>query len=470
VPEYRPSGEQWTGVDEGINGTVTNCIRNETVIQQQSQPITIPSNRRSRASSLHKPGSRGRPSSADEVHQYLNFIREDGRGSVLNRGGIIQRGTRHGPLTKEQAREIAITRKEQKVCMKCREDRSKCAGGIPCEKCYKLQLRGTLKTPCVKAQFLEIVEAGSCNYISQRAINHLTLDGKRRVQMFLPETFKLGELLSLLETRQNSYRIKARSQFGSLYTLDLRKCYQFLANTCADEMSQEFDLRDFIDNKLLSTSEWFDCVSDFRKDNGIVALLAQWNNMPSRATYSFEPLNGSPSRDMNVEEPQDQVEIVIAAQLSRIICRKAELDGYKALQSAINQTRQKSPLEIQKFAYELGQLLVTLRWRMSWWELLGDGSNKDDIFRDRFVERVRRLSMTLYFYYCSMMRRLPGFSDARAELRGTPSTYADAASFFDDFPVEESIEGFERWMETGKELVRHAGVAQRLSRYQSLQR
>lgn len=88
--------------------------------------------------------------------------------------------------------------------------------------------------------------------------------------MFLPETFRLGELLSLLESRRNRYRIKARQQSGPLYILDLAKCHQFLSMVCAKQGREEFDLRDFIDNKLLGTSEWLNCVSGYRDENGIV--------------------------------------------------------------------------------------------------------------------------------------------------------------------------------------------------------
>ena len=221
----------------------------------------------------------------------LETVKEDGLGNAIHRGGQSKRGIRVGPLPKEQALQIAKTRKEKKVCMKSHESLQilkllQCAGGLPCQRCQKLLATGVLEPPCLKAQFLDIVEAGSCNYIcelkhyalrmslpllaAQRAINHLTLDKTRRIQMFLPETFKLDKLLSLLETRRNRYRVKARQQSGPLYTLDLAKCHKFLTAVCAKQGREEFDLRDFIDNKLLGTSEWLDCVSEYRDEDGIV--------------------------------------------------------------------------------------------------------------------------------------------------------------------------------------------------------
>jgi len=61
--------------------------------------------------------------------------------------------------------------------------------------------------------------------------------------------------------------------------------------------------------------------------------------MPSRASYDIIPLdNNTPSRPLDPEDESDRQEIMIAAQMSRIICRKLELDGFKALQSQINGT------------------------------------------------------------------------------------------------------------------------------------
>lgn len=171
---------------------------------------------------------------------------------------------------------------------------------------------------------------------------------------------------------------------------------------------------------------------------------------------------------MNVEDAKDHADILIAAQLSRIICRKLEIDGYKALQSAINKLRFKTSVEVHKFVHELGQLLVTLRWRMSWWELLGDGSNKD-LFRDRFVERARELSKVLYFYFFTVKRRLGSWSESHSDLEGMISFYADATPVFDDFPASESIDGFQNWMAHGKVLLYQAGVVQKLAQRQSAQ-
>lgn len=125
-----------------------------------------------------------------------------------------------------------------------------------------------------------MIEAGTCNYIckmchvnyygrfgsrivAQRSINHLTLDQSRRVTMLIPETFNLAELLDLLKPRLSRFNIHARQLSGSLYTLDLAKCYEFLSEIYKGHQSEAtFQLRDFIDNKLLKASTWLTCVKE----------------------------------------------------------------------------------------------------------------------------------------------------------------------------------------------------------------
>lgn len=189
--------------------------------------------------------------------------------------------------------------------------------------------------------------------------------------------------------------------------------------------------------------------------------------MPSRASYDIVPLTeGASSRPMNVENSEDQTEILIAAQLSRIICRALEVAAFKYLHKELNRYTKgsKSNDQAEKFVRDLGQLLLTLRWRISWWEIFGDGSAIRDDSRDRYIDRVQTLTRVLYFYYCNAKKKLPPFLDPHS-LKGVQSCYADAEPIFDEFPHEDSIEGFHNWMKHGQELIHEAGVQRRLSRY-----
>jgi hypothetical protein len=187
--------------------------------------------------------------------------------------------------------------------------------------------------------------------------------------------------------------------------------------------------------------------------------------MPSRASYDLVPLDkNSPERPLDPEDDQDRQEIIIAAQMSRIICRKLEIDGYKALQSSINEMRTHNTTfsHRKQLVMQLGKILLSLRWRMSWWQLLGDGSNTGDIFRDRFVDRVEHLTKVLYFYYFALKARIGSYVDPIG-LEGEISCYPDAMPVFDGFPTVQSIQGFEEWLERGKALIKEANVERRFS-------
>lgn len=187
--------------------------------------------------------------------------------------------------------------------------------------------------------------------------------------------------------------------------------------------------------------------------------------MPSRATYSLVPLSSYlPERDLDPEDPSDREEILVAAQLSRIVCRKLEIDGYSALQKEISGMRPSNSLLSRTNAVRnLGKILLSLRWRMSWWKTLGDGSAVQDPFRERFIDRVELLSRGLYFYYFTVLKRIDSWGDTSG-LKGEMSSYPDAESVFDDFPKIASIEGFEAWLARGIDLIKEANCERRFGR------
>lgn len=189
--------------------------------------------------------------------------------------------------------------------------------------------------------------------------------------------------------------------------------------------------------------------------------------MPSRAGYEFVSISDkAPNRPMDVQNPEDRTDILLAAQLSRIFCRKLEVDGYRALQNALNKNKWDDVPHDSfiRFVTQLGLILLSLRWRVSWWELLGDGGLNPDVNKERYEERVRRLCQVLYFYYTSVKLKLPSWIAPKG-LDGVWSTYADASQVWDDFPSAATIEGFHEWMGRGKELIKKAGVQDRISKY-----
>ena len=182
--------------------------------------------------------------------------------------------------------------------------------------------------------------------------------------------------------------------------------------------------------------------------------------MPSRSSYALVSTKGD-SRLLNPENDQDAGLISMAAQLARINCRATEIETFQSLQKILNVVTQgqRPDAVTLDLVQGLGQILFTLRWRVSWWELFGDGSKSYDEKKDVFVDRVRNLCGILYVYFCIIRRKLPSWMDQQDVLgKGLMSYYVDDEPIFEDFPSEESIEGFQRWMEKGQTLISESGM------------
>ncbi|KAH7066368.1 hypothetical protein BKA63DRAFT_524243 [Paraphoma chrysanthemicola] len=78
-----------------------------------------------------------------------------------------RRGGRRGALTETQLESFRQAKKRG-VCIRCRFVRSKCEGGFPCLYCIQRWSPKLGITPCTKAEFFDIITAGSyfpCNHI-----------------------------------------------------------------------------------------------------------------------------------------------------------------------------------------------------------------------------------------------------------------------------------------------------------------
>ncbi|MCJ1456396.1 hypothetical protein MMC28_006757 [Mycoblastus sanguinarius] len=188
--------------------------------------------------------------------------------------------------------------------------------------------------------------------------------------------------------------------------------------------------------------------------------------MPSRNSYSFVPRSGArASQPLDIENEDGREAILIAVQLCRIVLRALEVEAFKSLQKSVNDLAKssKSGKDVELLADQLLKILLSLRWRIAWWVVTGDGSNGRDDSADRFTERVTRLTQVLYCYYFIAKKRLPS---SRSEFsNGRWSDYADAGPVWEDLPDVDSIDGFRAWMLRGQELIRSANIPQRLSSY-----
>lgn len=199
--------------------------------------------------------------------------------------------------------------------------------------------------------------------------------------------------------------------------------------------------------------------------------------MPSRAAYSFVPLTDKATdsvndnkeeeekekeeeQPMDIDNPSHRQEILLAAQLSRIVCRMLEVEGFRRLERDFYNIKWKqiSQETHLRFLSELGHILLTLRWLVSWWKRLGDGGHSPDPSKQHYVDRVELLCRILYVYYTCVLAKLPSWSTADVP-RGVWSRYADTTNpVWDDFPLDSSDDGFRKWMARGFELI-EAGKA-----------
>ncbi|KAF4472268.1 Zn(2)Cys(6) transcription factor [Fusarium albosuccineum] len=72
----------------------------------------------------------------------------------------LKRGGRHGRLTENQLKRQRTARLTG-VCIRCKFLNKSCHGGFPCEACQTMRKPRLFRGPCTKAQFLEIIQAGS---------------------------------------------------------------------------------------------------------------------------------------------------------------------------------------------------------------------------------------------------------------------------------------------------------------------
>ncbi|TIC98836.1 hypothetical protein CH35J_006202 [Colletotrichum higginsianum] len=400
---------------------------------------------------------------------------------------LLVRGRRQGPMDPISRNKAKETRDRKMECIRCKLSKQECRRNDdtlngPCIGCEKHGGSQRWPGPCVKAHFGDLVLSGSCNYISSYAIYHLTLNNDTRIRRELPKRINLDELVGRVDQARRKFNFEVYQGGQPLYVLDLDSCHDYLQGLRNQMDVAEHDFPAFIDIALLqadtSGDDWEKCMTQTTSPpRDWLSLLCDVNRMPSRASFSYvsRPNISEPAavveRPINVEDPDDADDLILAAQLSRIVCRKLEVKAYHHLQCLLYDWGTMEDGRVLTFLQSLGRILLTLRWRLSWWAavpsiVVGDGthgSKSDDANQQRVESRVRSLCWILYFYYCAVRRRLP-VSDNEM-LAGVYTEYPGAEKVvWDDFPGDESIKGFEAWIERGRELINEAGVLDRLER------
>lgn len=250
---------------ESLISTISSRSRASSSAGQRNSGRPMPLAMQS-AATVRKRKNRSAHGSMDQGQpKPLQIVQEDGQGGSIASADFVSppRGARRkGPLSMVGRANAGMRRKNKDTCVQCRLNKRKCDGSSPCDAC-----RPTLhEQPCARACFSSIVEFGTCNYISQRAVNHPTVDGRGRVRMAIPSEFDLNQLLSFLGERQGRFNIRASQAWGSLYVLDLGETYKFLKSLSEYNGNSKSTFLDFIDRRIVESKDksknWLTCVKD----------------------------------------------------------------------------------------------------------------------------------------------------------------------------------------------------------------
>ncbi|KAL8936331.1 MAG: hypothetical protein Q9211_004241 [Gyalolechia sp. 1 TL-2023] len=383
----------------------------------------------------------------------LAIVREDGKGGALLPPSTPKKGRRTTGLSVEQATQAAKNRKEKT-----------CSGDIPCMACREPGRASVWHQPCTRAYFLDLVELGPCNYISQRAINHWTSDNRRRVTKHVDERFSIGDLRGLLARTDASSEISVRHTNDQIYILKLDEIRQCLNSKGILNTPNSTTLRDFLTGPMKTSTMWLNCIEGSDITQGPIDRFLKWNSMPSRATYDLLYAAAEP-RQLDPESEGDAMHIVLASQLARIVCRAVELTAFAWLQKDLSSHGQSQAVETKMAGsvQQLGRTLLTLRWRVSWWQIIDAESNDPEEQKHRYIERVRGICRILYVYYFIARRKLRPWSGSDlVSKNGMQSEYADADLIWETLPHDETLQGFEQWMMEGHDMIRQANVPERL--------
>lgn len=294
------------------------------------------------------------------------------------------------------------------------------------------------------------------------------VSGGFRQPLGLPSEIHIRYLLdSINELRKYNDVIRVYAGNQMLYELDLHACWVNINSTCSPVRHPFQQLINGL--KVQRQDGWKTCIRDGRnqplnKENLCDTLLAL-DDMAPWVTYALMPKPNYPHGNPNDEAemvlgPDNEIHrqvIIVAAQLSRIIGRKLELQFYDHLKKALA-----NPSICSKLVLDVGHTLMSLRRRLFRWtqhwagvsfpttsenETHGDedGGNGSSILSNP-AARIKSLCQVLYVYFCYMRRRLS--PDDQESIRTTFVWYPESGQTVEEsFPQYESIDGFEEWLQ-----------------------
>ncbi|PNP47064.1 hypothetical protein THARTR1_10569 [Trichoderma harzianum] len=263
------------------------------------------------------------------------------------------------------------------------------------------------------------------------------------------------------ELRKRYDTIRVYGRRGILYELDLHACWVYINSNCSP-ITHPF--RQFINGlKVQKQDTWKTCIRDgygrpLNKENLCDALLALDDMAPwvtytlrSRPNDPYGPIDDEFGTTLAPDDAYQRQVIIAAAQLSRIIGRKLELEFYDQLKRDLA-----NPSICHELVLDVGHTIMSLRRRLTqWtyhWESVSPSTSPEpeshvDHGRDGTSRsRLKNLCQVLYVYFCYMRRRLP--ANEQESIRTMMVLYPDREEEVQEsFPRYESIDGFEEWLQ-----------------------
>jgi len=305
----------------------------------------------------------------------------------------------------------------------------------------------------------------------------------------------MDDYLRRLNALRSRYDIRVSLGGRSLCVMDLDKCYRFVTATCQTGTNR-FDFRSFLDRgDFKDKDNWTDCIRDCNVASDQLVcfvfpavpvaprlteqrqnILPIWTNMPNKATYSYllkgRPLNNGQRReeDIDVDNVQDCQNLIDVAILFHIFVRRLELVACATLEKQLFDAYKPLSTYAQRLFEQLGRILLTLRWRVSYYKVFGQPASSKNVQwtemqpEDQeslfFEKRLEMVTESLYHFFFFLEKRPKKDVDRAAAVGGERRKYEDTMmEVVDEFPTEEN--GFERWMEKGKALITLSDAASR---------
>ncbi|UKZ81386.1 hypothetical protein TrVFT333_009158 [Trichoderma virens FT-333] len=337
--------------------------------------------------------------------------------------------------------------------------------GRDCSRCASSHSNAPKPFVCAPASFFELVQQGSTALLALHILYPSAFAGYRQ-PIELPSEINIRRILRCIGDLQRSYdAIRVYGRKGLLYELDLHACWVYINSTCSPIVHP---FRQFINGlKVQRQDTWKSCIRDghsqpLNEENLCDTLLAL-DDMAPWVTYTLRPKHSDSFGRTNDElqtalfpdHPSNREVIIMAAQLSRIIGRKLELQFYDHLKKALA-----NPSICRELVLDVGRTLMSLRRRLTQWTYywanvsfhttpeheshVNEEAKGDDLASDP-MNRLKQLCQVLYVYFCYMRRRL---SPSEHEgMRTMMVLYPDSVEEVEEsFPQYESLDGFEEWL------------------------